>query len=93
MWAAQTVYLIPRRDVQQQLAAVQSAQADVRAERSQQEAEQQLLAQQRQQAAQQMQEAAEAHTQLLAQAKQARGRGILVSPTLSFCVVVLSLHH
>ena len=64
--------------MQQQLAALQSAQADLRADAGQLEAQQQLIAQQRQLAVQQVQEAAEAHSKLLGRAKQARNQGLLV---------------
>ena len=73
------------REVQQQLTALQVAQAELAAERSQLSTHQQLIAQQRQHAVQQVQEAAQAHNKLLAQLKQARTRGLLVLPYLPAC--------
>ena len=71
-------YVACCREVQQQLTALQLAQAELAAERNQLSAQQQLIAEQRQHAVQQVQEAAQAHNKLLAQLKQARSRGLLV---------------
>ena len=81
------------RVVQQQLAALQRAQAELAAERSQVAAQQQASAEQQQHAVQQVQQAAQAHSQLLAQLKQARSAGLLVSLHIPFlpCVAIRPL--
>lgn len=79
------------REVQQQVAALQHAQAELAAERDQLSAQQQLIAQQRQHAVQQVQEAAEAHSKLLAQLRRAHSGGLLVGciALLAVCSIVI----
>ena len=74
------------REVQQQMSALQAAQAEVWAQRSQLALEQQAVAEDKARAVQHAQEAAIAHTKLLAQFKQARMQSVLVSS--SFHVTV-----
>ena len=84
--------------MQQQLAALQCAQAELAAERSQVAAQQQASAEQQQHAVQQVQQAAEAHSKLLAQLKRARSAGLLVPvhtsllPCLATWPVMLKLN-
>ena len=67
------------REVQQQVTALQAAQAELWAERSQLTLEQQVVAEDKARAVQHAQEAATAHASLLAQLKQARTHSLLVS--------------
>ena len=67
------------RELQQQLSAVQEAQAQLWAERSQLAVEQQAVAEDKAQAVQNAQEAATAHTSLLLHLKQARTQSVLVA--------------
>ena len=67
------------REVQQQVAALQAAQAEVWAERSQLALEQQAISEDKARAVQHAQQAATAHTRLLAEVKQARMQSVLVS--------------
>ena len=68
------------REVQQQLSAVQEAQAQLWAERSQLAVEQQAVAEDKARAVQDAQEAATAHASLLLHFKQARAQSVLVAP-------------
>lgn len=67
------------REVQQQLSAVQEAQAQLWAERSQLAVEQQAVAEDKARAVQNAQEAATAHASLLLHLKQARAQSVLVA--------------
>ena len=66
------------RKVQQQLRAVQEAQAQLWAERSQLAVEQQVVAEDKARAVQNGQEAAMAHSSLLLHLKQARAQNVPV---------------
>ena len=76
------------REVEQQVSALQAAQAEVWAERSQLALEQQAVAGDKAQAVQHAQEAATAHTKLLAQLKQARMQSVLVSNSFHITVAM-----
>lgn len=67
------------REVQQQLSAVQEAQAQLWAERSQLAVEQQAVAEDKARAVQNAQEAATAHASLLLHLKQTRAQSVLVA--------------
>ena len=66
------------REVEQQLRAVQEAEAQLWAERSQLAVEQQAVAEDKVRAVQNAQEAAMAHSSLLLHLKQARAQSVLV---------------
>ena len=72
------------RELQQQLVAVQEAQAQLWAERSQLAVEQQAVAEDKAQAVQNAQEAATAHATLLLHIKQARAQSVLVAAQTVF---------
>lgn len=76
------------REVQQQVSALQAAQAEAWAERSQLALEQQAVAEDKARAVQHAQEAATAHTKLLAQLKQARMQSVLVSNSFHITVAM-----
>lgn len=70
------------REVEQQLSAVQEAEAQLWAQRSQLAVEQQAVAEDKARAVQNAQEAAMAHSSLLVHLKQARAHSVLVPAKL-----------